>query len=391
MAMDYTFGIEEEFFVVDATTMNSARTVPAQFLTRCRDRLGERVALELLQSQIETQTVPHHDARDALAELRELRAGVAAVADDFGFALLAAGTHPFAAWQTQRHTERARYRMVMNDLQMLGSRNLLCGMHVHVGLPDPRRRVAIMTRALPFLPLFLALSTSSPFWCGRSTGLLSYRPAAYDELPRTGLPPLFAHEDEYTAFVAALTGAGIIPDASYVWWSIRPSMTHPTLELRIADSCTSAEDAVAIAMLFRALVHRLDRDPDFGMPVDAVLRAVTEENRWRVQKAGLDARIVDPATREAVVARDAIRRLVKDLTPDARATGRAADLDGVKAILDFGTSAHRQLDVFGTARGGDRTRQDSLFRVATWLARATLDGAVPAHGEPAEPARVLVH
>ncbi|MEJ1157092.1 carboxylate-amine ligase [Prosthecomicrobium sp. N25] len=373
MATDYTFGIEEEFFVVDARTLNSARSLPPQFLTRCRDLLGDRVSLELLQSQIETQTQPHGDAREALAELRVLRAGVAGVAEDFGTTLIAAGTHPFADWQAQRHTERARYRMVMNDLQMLGYRNLLCGLHVHVGVPDPGRRVELMTRAMPFLPLFLALSTSSPFWRGRSTGLLSYRPAAYDELPRTGLPPVFRHEADYGAFVAQLVGAGIIPDASYVWWSIRPSLAHPTLELRIADACTRPEDAVAVAMLFRALVHRLDRDPGYGVAVDAVVRAVTEENRWRVQRAGLDARIVDVQRGGAVTVRTALRRLVKELAPDARATGRASDLDGVKAILDFGTSADRQLEIFGTARDGDRTRQDALYRVASWLARETVE------------------
>jgi len=372
MASDYTFGIEEEFFVVDAATMNSVRTLPPQFLTRCRDRLGDRVSLELLQSQIETQTVPHRHAADALAELKELRDGVGDVADGFGFRLIAAGTHPFAEWQAQRHTERARYRMVMNDLQMLGYRNLLCGTHVHVALPDPERRVTLMTRAMPYLPLFLALSTSSPFWCGKSTGLLSYRPAAYDELPRTGLPPVFLGDDDYRAYLDSMTAGGVIPDASYIWWSIRPSMAHPTLELRIADACTVPEDAVAIAMLFRALVARLDRDPDYGVPVDAVVRAITEENRWRIQRGGLDARIVDPASRTPLLVRLAIRRLVKDLMPDARRIGRAEDLDGVKAILDFGTSAHRQLEVFGNAREADQTREEALYRVATWLARATI-------------------
>lgn len=371
MASDYTFGIEEEFFVVDATSLNSARTLPAQFLTRCRDRLGDRVSLELLQSQIETQTVPHHRAEEALAELKELRAGVSAVAEGYGFALIAAGTHPFAEWQAQRHTERARYRMVMNDLQMLGYRNLLCGMHVHVGLPDPSRRVELMTRTMPFLPLFLALSTSSPFWRGRSTGLLSYRPAAYDELPRTGLPPVFAGQEDYDQYLAALTRGGIIPDASYIWWAIRPALTHPTLELRIADSCTAPEDAVAIAVLFRALVHRLDRDPGYGPAVDNILRAITEENRWRVQRAGLDARIADFGGGQPTTARAAIRRLMKDLAPDARSVGGPDEFAGVRAILDFGTSAHRQLEIFANAREADHGREDALHRVASWLARTT--------------------
>jgi carboxylate-amine ligase len=387
MAADYTFGIEEEFFVVDRKTLNSARTLPQSFLSRCRERLGDRVSLEMLQSQIETQTVPHTSTAEATEELRALRTGVAQVAQGFDHTLIAAGTHPFAEWQAQRHTERARYRMVMNDLQMLGYRNLLCGMHVHVALPDPSRRVALMTRALPFVPLFLALSTSSPFWRGRSTGLLSYRPAAYGELPRTGLPPVLRDEEEYNSFLDALVGANIIPDASYIWWSIRPSLNFPTLELRIADSVTQVEDAVAIAALFRALVHRLDRDPGFGRPVDAVTRAVAEENRWRVQRSGLNARIVDPRHGRPVVARAAIVQLLRDLAPDFRRLGGAADTDRVASILHFGTSAQRQVEVFENARQADLTREESLFRVASWLAHATVDGAA----SEAPPVRQLVH
>jgi carboxylate-amine ligase len=371
----YTFGIEEEFFVVDAETGALARSLPAQFLARCRDRLGGRVGLELLQSQIETQTVPHDDPAAALAELRDLRAGLVAAAAEFDLAVIAAGTHPVASWRQQRFTERARYRMVMSDLGMLGYRNLLCGLHVHVAVPDPSRRVALMTRALPFLPLFLALSTSSPFWGGRSTGLMAYRPAAYDELPRTGLPPAFAEAAEYDAYLGALTGAGIIPDASYVWWAIRPSMSYPTLELRIADACTRVEDGAAIAGLYRALVRRLDVDADFGPAVDAVTRAITEENRWRVQRDGLDARIVASGG-GAVTARDAITELVEALEPDAAALGDCGMADGVAAILDFGTSAQRQLDIFANARSVDRSRDEALARVVRWLIRETAGEAL---------------
>jgi carboxylate-amine ligase len=367
----YTFGIEEEFFVVDGTTGELARALPAQFLPRCRDRLGGRVGLELLQSQIETQTVPHDHPDDALAELKALRAGLIDAAGGFDLTVLAAGTHPVAEWRQQRFTERARYRMVMSDLGMLGYRNLLCGLHVHVAMPDPSRRVALMTRTLPYLPYFLALSSSSPFWGGRSTGLLAYRPAAYDELPRTGLPPAFADEADYADYLAQLTGAGIIPDASYIWWAVRPSLAHPTLELRIADACTRVEDGVAIASLFRALVHRLDVDPGFGPSVDTVVRAIAEENRWRVQRDGLDARIVDPAGRGGVMAREAIAELVADLGDDAVMLGDDGMPDAVARILDFGTSAQRQLDIHATAREAGLERDEALDRVVRWLMQET--------------------
>ena len=375
MTSNYTFGIEEEFFVVDAMTLNSTVSMPATLLGRCQARLGDRVGLELLQSQLEVRTAPHTEAAAALAELQTLRAGAGAAAAEHGLGLLAAGTHPFADWQVQRHSERSRYRTVMNELRMLGHRNLLCGLHVHVEVPDPESRVPIMTRMLPFLPLFLALSTSSPFWTGRTTGMLGYRLAAYDELPRTGMPPAFADQAEYDRFVAQMTGAGLIPDASYLWWAIRPSTKYPTLELRIADSCTNAADAVAIAVLYRLLVRRLDRRLDFAPPVDAVARSLAEECRWRVQRDGLDARVVDPCSGRATTAREAIERLVKALAPDARALGHAADLARIRTILDFGTSAHRQLEIYDTARESGMSRLEALRSVATWLKRTTTESA----------------
>ena len=150
-----------------------------------------------------------------------------------------------------------RYAKVMDDLQMIGQRNMLCGMHVHVEFPDPSRRVDVMTRMLPYLPLFIALSTSSPFWQGHATGLKGYRLAAYDELPRTGLPELFRSNADYDAYVDAMVRSGAMPDASHLWWAIRPSLKYPTLELRASDSCTRLDDTVAIATLYRVLARFL--------------------------------------------------------------------------------------------------------------------------------------
>ncbi len=154
--------------------------------------------------------------------------------------ILAAGTHPTAVWGSQRQTPGKRYDNLTEDLQMLAQRNMLCGLHVHVDVPDPDDRVGLMTRMLPYLPLFVALATSSPFWQSRLTGLKGYRLAAYDELPRTGVPELFRSKEEFDAYVSALMRAGVIEDSSYVWWAIRPSLRHPTLELRAPDCCTLA-------------------------------------------------------------------------------------------------------------------------------------------------------
>src|SRR5581483_5221005 len=194
---------------------------------------------EFLQSQIEVMTRPHSDMQAALAELSELRRTVAKVAGRYGMTILAAGTHPTARWERSRQSEGERYDTVMDDLQMIGRRNMLCGLHVHVELPDPEQRVDVMSRMLPYLPLFIALSTSSPFWRSQNTGLKGYRLAAYDELPRTGIPEMFRTQAEFNAYVAALVRAGVMKDSSFIWWAIRPSLANPTLELRARDCCTS--------------------------------------------------------------------------------------------------------------------------------------------------------
>src|SRR5258705_3193111 len=167
---------------------------------------------------------------------------------------------------------------------MMGQLIMLGGIHVHAKLPDPDERVDVMCRMLPYLPLFLALSTSSPFWQSRSTGLMGYRLAAYDELPRTGVPELFRTKEEFDAYIAAQVKAGIIADSSYIWWAIRPSLAHPTLELRAPDCCTLIDDAIAIAALYRTLVRHLYYNPWRNHGMTAVSRALVVENKWRAPR-----------------------------------------------------------------------------------------------------------
>ena len=239
---DYKIGIEEEYFLVDAATKSVTRAMPEGFLDAAKKATGGQIMGEFLQSQVEAVTLPHTDIKTAREELRHLRQAVARVAAEHGLAILAAGTHPTADWGRSQQTEGDRYDAVMDDLQMVGQRNMLCGLHVHVELPDPDERVDVMTRMLPYLPLFIALATSSPFWRSRPTGLKGYRLAAYDELPRTGVPELFHTKEEFDAYVDALVNAGVMQDSSYIWWSMRPSLKHPTLELRAPDVPTLVDD-----------------------------------------------------------------------------------------------------------------------------------------------------
>ena len=369
MADTFSFGIEEEFFLVDADTKSAAQAMPAAFLAAARKATGGQVTGELLQAQVEITTLPHTDMASARAELRFLRQVIAAVAAEHGLAILAAGTHPTASWRGMQQTVSERYDAVMDDLQMIGQRNMLCGLHVHVELPDPDERVDVMTRMLPYLPLFVALSTSSPFWHARPTGLMGYRLAAYDELPRTGVPELFRTKEEFDAYVAALVHAGVMEDASFVWWAIRPSLAHPTLELRAPDCCTLVEDSIAIAALYRVLARHLTRNPWLNADLDAVGRAIVVENKWRAQRYGVRGTLVGDMG--AIGVAEMLDRLIEDLAPDAAALGCMREVMRCRDIAQGGTSADAQLAVFEANREGNN-EAGALRAVTDWIAAATL-------------------
>ena len=284
----YKIGIEEEYFLVDGATKSVTRAMPEAFLTAAKAATNGQVMGEFLQSQLEVRTLPHTDIKTAREELRHLRQTVAKVAAEHGLAILAAGTHPTADWRKSQQSEGERYDAVMDDLQMIGQRNMLCGLHVHVELPHPDDRVDVMTRMLPYLPLFIALGTSSPFWRSRPTGLKGYRLAAYDELPRTGVPELFRNKDEFDAYVDALVKAGVMQDSSYVWWSMRPSLKHPTLgaaRARLPDAG-----------------RRFDRDrgalSGAGAPADAQPGAQPRHQRGHARDRGRK-QVARPALRRA--------------------------------------------------------------------------------------------
>jgi glutamate---cysteine ligase / carboxylate-amine ligase len=367
----YRFGIEEEYFLVDAQTKSPARAMPEAFLADAKAATGGQVTGEFLQSQIEVATVPHVDMTTAGTELRGLRQTVARIAANHGLAIMAAGTHPTAAWVAARQTEAERYDIVMDDLQMIGQRNMLCGLHVHVELPDPDDRVDVMTRMLPYLPLFVALATSSPFWQSRPTGLKGYRLAAYDELPRTGVPELFRTADEYDAYIAALVRAGVIEDSSYIWWAIRPSLQHPTLELRAPDCCTRVEDAIAIAALYRTLTRHLVRNPWLHADLTPVDRALVIENKWRAQRYGIDGTFVDP-TIGAISVPDMLDQTIGQVERDARALHCLAEVEHCRTIAGCGTSADAQIEVFKHANGKEDNRRAALRAVTDWIAATTL-------------------
>jgi len=365
----FRIGIEEEYFLVDGGTKSAVRRMPEGFLESAKAATSGQVVGEFLQSQIEVKTLPHHDMRTAHAELRHLRQTVSKLAAEHGLAILAAGTHPTADWHKSQQSEGERYDTVMDDLQMIGHRNMLCGLHVHVELPDPDDRVDVMTRMLPYLPLFVALGTSSPFWRSRPTGLKGYRLAAYDELPRTGVPELFRSKEEFDAYVSALVKAGVMEDSSYVWWSIRPSLKHSTLELRAPDCPTLVDDSIAIAALYRALVRHLVHNPEVNRDINAVTRAIVIENKWRAQRYGVRGSFVGDGG--AISVAGFVEQLTEEIAADAEALDCLAEVQRCRTIVGAGTSADAQIAVY-EAHGENVSRDRALEAVTDWIAVATL-------------------
>jgi len=368
----YSIGIEEEFFVFDLRSRRATQHADRKFIAAAKKILGDRLMTEMLQSQIEVATPPCETMGQAREHLAHYRGTLGAAAKERGLGIAAIGTFPLALWSEQAVTQQARYNAIVDDLQMIGRRNLLCGMHVHVEVPDLSTRIDLMMRLTPYLPLLLALSTSSPFWQGHLTGLRGYRLAAYDELPRTGLPPLLRTHEDYREFVDALVGAKIIADESYIWWAIRPSKSFPTIELRAADSCTRLEDVLAIAALFRCLVRALDRDRALNAGFDRVGRAITAENKWHAQRYGTDATFVDAFRRMPVTVAEWLAEVLDFIAEDAAALRCEHEIAHLPKIVEGGTSADRQIEVYDTALEAQRKRLTALKAVVDWAGAQTL-------------------
>jgi carboxylate-amine ligase len=367
----YTFGIEEEFFLTHPKSRSLALHVPPSFQRACRRRFGERIAPELMRSQVEIVS-PVFERHNQARELTYLRRGVAEIAVQKDLRIVASGTHPIAAWGEQLETPQARYREIMDDFQIIGRRNVLCGLHVHVAVPPGVDRVQLMNRVMPWLPMLLALSTSSPFWNSSATGLLSYRQAAYDEWPRTGIPDYFRDEHEYARFVQLLVAGGAAKDASYLWWAIRPALRFPTLELRICDACTRLDDTLAIAALYRCLVRLLVRRPELAHQWTPFTRRLIDENRWRAKRFGTEAEFLSfdgspPRGCKAVV--EDLLALVAD---DAHALQCEAEMAHIRKLFDIGTSAHTQMDLYRACRNRGDTQAKAVQFVVDWLIATTM-------------------
>jgi carboxylate-amine ligase len=369
----FTIGIEEEYMLVHPETGDLVREVPESLMPAMRKKLGDQVTREFLQCQVEVGTRVCQNISEAREELRYLRQTVADVAAAHGFGLIASSTHPFAEADQQTVTSKARYAALENDLQRVARRLLIGGMHVHVGIDDDDMRIDLMSQAAYILPHILALSTSSPFWRSEDTGLMSYRICIWDEMPRTGLPREFESHSEYMRHVQTLVAAGIIEDASKIWWDLRPSCRFPTLEMRISDLCTTLEDTLCIAALYSCWLRMLHRLRLNNLRWRRYSSMLIEENRWRAHRYGTREGLIDFGRGEIVSYPDLMDEIIKLVAEDAAALDCENEINHARTILERGTSAHRQLSTYYAVMEETGDSQLAFKKVVDWLQKETIN------------------
>lgn len=378
----YTIGVEEEYQLLDADTFDLVQHVDTILEAVTGHELEARLNAELMQSVLEISTPVCHNAGDVMRWLTTLRGYVTEIANQRGTRVGSAGTHPFSLFERQRITAKDRYRALIDQLQYVARRELIFGMHVHVAVDDAEKAIQVVNGLLPHLAPLLALSASSPFWRGEPTGLASSRQMVFSAFPRSGPPPRFRDYADYAHVVGQLERSGCIADYTHIWWDIRLHPRLGTIEIRICDAVTRAEDAGAIAAYCQALVKQLCEQHEEGLEIPTYHRILTSENKWLAARYGLEAPVMDLATgrRNRVPVSRLIRRTVEQIRPHARELGSERELEGVLDILAKGSSAERQLRVFNANR--------DIVEVAREIADATEALPVPPFPE-AEVSAVL--
>jgi carboxylate-amine ligase len=368
----YTLGVEEEYMLLDGETFDLVQHIDTFLAAVAGHELEAQMKAELMQSVLEIATPVCDTTEEVDRELRKLREYVASVAAQKSLRVGSAGTHPFSLYETQRITARDRYRALVDQMQYVARRELIFGLHIHVAVDDAEKAIQVVNGLLVELPVLLALSASSPFWRGEATGLASTRQMVFAAFPRSGPPPRFRDYADYAEVVGQLEKTGCIADYTHIWWDIRPHPRLGTVEVRICDSVSRVEHAVALAAYCQALVklycERFDRNEE----IRSYHRILTSENKWLAARYGLEAPLMDLATeaRNRVPVAQLIRRRLKELKPHAKELGSEDALDGIREILSGGNGADRQLRVFNANR--------DLTEVVREIADATEAATVPA-------------
>jgi glutamate---cysteine ligase / carboxylate-amine ligase len=343
----FTLGVEEEFQIVHPET-RELRSYVSKLLEEGgkQSLLRERVRPEMHQSMVETGTGICRDIRQARSEICELRSELNGLASKHGLRIVAAGTHPFSDWKSQEITDGERYKVIVEDLQDVARANLIFGLHVHVGIKDKEVAMALANQVRYFLPHILALSTSSPFWLGRNSGLKSIRSEIFKRFPRTGIPGHFDAYHQFQSYVDLLIKTGCIDNAKKIWWDVRAHPFFDTVEVRICDMSTRIDDTVALAALIQAIMGKLYLLYKRNLGFREYARELVEENKWRAVRYGIDGQLIDFGKQAQVPLRSLISELLDFVSEAADIFKSQDELDRIRQILVEGTSADKQLAIY---------------------------------------------
>lgn len=371
MNLQLNFGIEEEYFITDLVTRGMPGRLSSQVSKECEALLGHSFAYEMFQSQIEVASPIFNNIAHAGDYLAHARGELQHALQRFELGLLCAGSHPLADWRMQHATDHCHFQQLFDDYQRVARRSLLSGLHVHVEIPNDLDRVQVMNEVLPWTPLLLALSSSSPFWDGSDSGFASYRQTASDEWPRMGVPEFLVDQREYDAYVAFLISTGSMKTPAECWWGVRPSARYPTLELRMTDACPRLEDALCIASFFRLMIAYAIELPRPGSGYSLKSRWILMENRWRAKRSGVDAAFLVEGFDRSFTAEQWLFMAEQVLGQTAEALGVEGVFSQIRRIIRDGTSAGRQRHIYGEARGRGLSAHGSLSIVVDHLLRET--------------------
>ena len=346
MAHRFTIGVEEEFQIIDPDTLE-LRSHVVQLLSSAAARgAGDLVKQEMHQSIVETGTKICENVSELRLEMHRTRSELVMAAESTGLQVAAAGTHPFSSWIDQVISPGERYQHIVEEMGQLARSLLIFGMHIHVAMPDKQTTIDMMNMVRYFLPHLLALSTSSPFWMGRNTGLKSFRTTVFRRFPRTGVPEMFDSWSAYENYVNLLIKLNCIDNGKKIWWDVRPHPTYGTLEFRMFDTTTKVEEAVAIAALTQAIIVKLHRLYTHNQSWRIYRRALIEENKWRAARYGIEGKLVDFGREAEVPMRELMYELLELIDDVVDELGSRSAIEYIHTILNEGTSAERQLRVY---------------------------------------------
>ena len=346
MAHRFTIGVEEEFQIIDPESLELRSHVVQLISSAAARGVGDLVKQEMHQSIVETGTKICENVSELRLEMHRTRSELVLAAESTGLRVAAAGTHPFSSWIDQVISPGERYQNIVEEMGQLARSLLIFGMHIHVAMPDKQTTIDMMNMVRYFLPHLLALSTSSPFWMGRNTGLKSFRTTVFRRFPRTGIPEIFQSWSEYENFVNLLVKLNCIDTGKKIWWDVRPHPTYGTLEFRMFDTATRVEEAVAIAALTQAIVVKLHRLYTHNQSWRIYRRALIEENKWRAARYGIEGKLIDFGREAEVPVRELMLELMEFIDDVVDDLGSRSAVEYIHTILNEGTSAERQLRVY---------------------------------------------